>query len=261
MRKILCFSIAFTLGICLLCNGANGQVIVNISQSPGNFGNPNLNGGDSPGPTMFSTASTFTGNNDTIITDFARNLGDFTVTDGINTGTVSLGYTLTASTNDGSALVAATAVNRGGVGATGVESVGDASNLAAVINGGEVLTISDVTVTSTGGDPFELVGITGFFGGNASVGESLDVAFGGTTATAAFNSGELVAGGVSTVADVFVLDATGSLGLTSIDLVSNVGGVSFNGLQIGVQAVAVPEPGSVALLALGSLGVYFRRRR
>ena len=57
------------------------------------------------------------------------------------------------------------------------------------------------------------------------------------------------------------LDATGSLGLTSIDLVSNAGGVSFNGLQIGVQAVAVPEPGSVALLALGSLGVYFRRRR
>ena len=131
--------------------------------------------------------------------------------------------------------------------------------LAAVIDGGEVLTISDVTITSTGGDLFEFVGISGFFGGNASAGESLDVVFGGTTNTAAFDAGDLVAGGVSTEADAFVFDAGASLGITSIDLVSNVGGVSFNGLQIHVEAV--PEPGSVALLALGSLGMVFRRRR
>jgi hypothetical protein len=60
---------------------------------------------------------------------------------------------------------------------------------------------------------------------------------------------------------MFSAAANGSFTLTSSSGNTNVNGVNDASAQIEVTYWVVPEPGSLSLLALGSLAVHYRRRR
>ena len=176
--------------------------------------------------------------------------GPFTLTDGTTTQTFeSLTFQLSSTTNQGG-----TAIQRGGVGAVGI-----LGNNATLIDPGENLTISAVTLGPTSdGSPalFAFEGFSTVFLNNTAANESVTV--NGTTVTVPATAAAI--GGGVPLDDPGVLTATFAPGSepTTVSIDGVFGGVSLGGVE--AQFVLIPEPSSVLLLGLGGLALLRRRR-
>ena len=173
--------------------------------------------------------------------------GPFTLTDGTTTQTFeSLTFQLSSTTNQGG-----TAIQRGGVGAVGI-----LGNNATLIDPGENLTISAVTLGPTSdGSPalFAFEGFSTVFFNNTEDNES--VAVNGTTVIAT-----ATAAGTTALDNGNVLTATFAPGSepTTLSINGVSGGVSLGGVE--ANFVVIPEPSSVLLLGLSGLALLRRRR-
>ncbi len=138
------------------------------------------------------------------------------------------------------------AIQRGGVGATGVFGA-----TPTLVDPGEQLTIGPITLIPTGGGTsmFQFDGYDTVFVGNTSEGEMADLNGVNFTAVAPNQGGTSFANAVSIpLANTVVFSG-----------VEGGGGTSLNGLQASFSVV--PEPNSMAILGLGLGGLAFLRRR
>ena len=196
--------------------------------------------------TIFSTADI--AGTSAISTGTGRgSLGDVTISEGGFTGVFNISLQVDAMTPD----VTATPVQRGGVGALGVEDGGGLNGAA------QSLTISNLTFDFVSGDDvFQFDGFSGIYIGNVSAGETAQIN-GGTPFTPA-------ADGSNQIQPTDPITPLGGL-FSSVTL---AGGLDVAGTAPGVITLegidaefsVIPEPSSVLLLGLSGLALLRRRR-
>ena len=214
-----------------------GTVIINFT--------PNTQGGNQinhatevASGTIFSTADI--AGTSPISTGTGRgSLGDVTISEGGFTGVFNISLQVDAMTPT----VTATPVQRGGVGALGVEA-------GSGIGAAESLTISNLTFDFVSGDDvFQFDGFSGIYIGNVTAGETAQLN-GGTPFEPALD-------GSNQIQSTDPITPLGGL-FSSVTLAGDTGVVTIEG--INAEFSVIPEPSSVLLLGLSGLALLRRRR-
>ena len=187
-------------------------------------------GGTGSGTGALSTTPSFTISSDRGLPSTTYNVSNVDLTSVGGTSSESFSYTVGYSQSGGT-----------GIAYSGFGNVGISGNSDININGSEVMTVT-VTLTSTTFDDLSLAGFTQVRAGGFSSGETGTIVHGGGSVNVAFGDTIKSISGNSFTFSV----APGSA-------------LSLEGYT--VQFVAVPEPASASLMALGAISVMCRRRR